>query len=65
MWDIVSYDFHKNITEEKVKSNVLNNVENGSIIVFHDNKKSKKILKLCLEEILQNLIKKGYRFKTI
>ena len=65
MWDIVSYDFDENITEEKVKSNVLNNVENGSIIAFHDNKKSKKILKLCLEEILQNLIKKGYRFKTI
>ncbi|MGY8986975.1 MAG: polysaccharide deacetylase family protein [Flavobacteriales bacterium] len=65
MWDVLSYDFDKKITEEKVKSNVLNNVENGSIIVFHDNKKSKKILKLCLEEILQNLIKKGYRFKTI
>ena len=65
MWDIVSYDFDENITEEKVKSNVISNVENGSIIVFHDNKKSKKILKFCLEEILQNLIKKGYRFKTI
>ena len=65
MWDVLSYDFDKKITKEKLKSNVLNNVENGSIIVFHDNEKSKKILKENLEKILNELIKRGYKFKTI
>ena len=45
MWDILSYDFTKNISNENLKKNILKNTENGSIIVFHDNKKSEKILK--------------------
>ena len=45
MWDILSYDFERNINSSKLKSNVLNNVKSGSIIVFHDNKNSEKILK--------------------
>ena len=40
MWDVLSYDFKKNISAEKLQSNVLDNLENGSIIVFHDNIKS-------------------------
>ena len=62
MWDVLSYDFGKNISSKKIKSNVLNNVEDGSIIVFHDNKKSEKILKESLEEILINLKEKGFVF---
>tara|TARA_B000000475_G_C15917385_1_gene415131 strand:- start:266 stop:898 length:633 start_codon:yes stop_codon:yes gene_type:complete len=62
MWDVLSYDFTKNISDKKLKSNVLNNVEDGSIIVFHDNKKSEKILKESLEEILINLKEKGFVF---
>lgn len=62
IWDILAYDFDKKITSKKIKSNVLNNVEDGSIIVFHDNKKSEKILKESLEEILINLKEKGFVF---
>ena len=43
-WDILSYDF-KNIKSNILQRNILDNIENGSIIVFHDNKKSEKILK--------------------
>ena len=63
MWDILSYDFKKNITKKKLTSNVLKNVENGSIIVFHDNEKSEINLKKSLENILVQLKNRGYKFK--
>ena len=63
MWDLLSYDFQKDMTKEKLKKNVLNNVKNGSIIVFHDNKKSKKLLQSSLHEILIELKNKRFIFK--
>ena len=62
MWDILAYDFDKKITFEKIRKNILNNVKSGSIIVLHDNKKSEKILKESLQEILINLKEKGFVF---
>ena len=38
LWDVLSMDFSDCSTPSKIKKNVLNNVENGSIIVFHNNK---------------------------
>ena len=51
MWDVLSYDFTENISDEKLKKNILRNTESGSIIVFHDNKKSEKILQKNLKLI--------------
>jgi peptidoglycan-N-acetylglucosamine deacetylase len=65
MWDVLSYDFSGNISNKKLKKNILKNTEIGSIIVFHDNKKSEKILKENLEEILKTLLKIGFQFGTI
>jgi len=65
MWDVLSYDFSENISDKKLKRNILKNTESGSIIVFHDNKKSEKILKENLEEILKTLLKTGFKFGTI
>jgi len=65
MWDVLSYEFSKNISSDKLKKNILKNIESGSIIVFHDNKKSEKILKENLEEILKTLLKTGFKFGTI
>lgn len=65
MWDILSYDFKKNINSTKLKSNVLNNVKSGSIIVFHDNKNSEEILKENLKDILLKLQEKGFVFGLI
>lgn len=65
MWDILSYDFKKNISPEKLKQNVLENLENGSIIVFHDSVKSEEILKECLEDILVKIKENGYTFSTL
>ena len=64
MWDIMSWDFKENIYPNKIYKNVIDNVENGSIILFHNNLKSYKNLKKSLEIILEKLEDKGYQFST-
>ena len=64
MWDVFSWDFKKNISEEKLYNNILENVEAGSIIVFHNNHKSYENLIISLENILIKLKKEGYSFST-
>ena len=64
MWDVFSWDFKKDIKFEKIYSNVIDNVENGSVIVFHNNLKSFINLKGILEKILVKLMKEGYSFST-
>ena len=64
MWDIMSWDFKENIYPNKIYKNVIDNVENGSIILFHNNLKSYKNLKNSLEIILEKLKDKGYQFST-
>ena len=63
MWDIMSYDFNPSISKKKLQNNVIQNVEKGSIIVFHDNKLAIENLKKNLVEILENLSDSGYKFK--
>jgi len=64
LWDVLSMDFSNSTTSSKIKNNVLNNVENGSIIVFHNNQKSFNNLKLVLKETVAVLKKREYTFST-
>ena len=64
MWDVFSWDFKKNISPEKIYNNVIDNVVEGSILVFHNNKKSLNNLKLTLEDTLVKLKEKGFVFST-
>ena len=63
LWDVLSWDFSKIINPKKVKQNILKNTKNGSIIVFHNNKKSFRNLSV-LKETLQELKKQGFCFST-
>ena len=65
LWDVLSMDFSNSATASRIKDNVLNNVENGSIIVFHNNQKSFKNLKPVLKKTIAELKKRGYTFSTI
>jgi peptidoglycan/xylan/chitin deacetylase (PgdA/CDA1 family) len=65
MWDVLSADFDQTITPEKCLENVLNNVESGSIIVFHDSVKAYKNLKYTLPRALQILKEKGVEFSLM
>ena len=64
MWDVFSWDFKENLSKKRLQKNVLNNVKPGSIIVFHNNKKSYNNLFCCLEKILISLKKMDYSFST-
>ena len=60
MWDVLSADFDFKITPEKCLNNVISNVKSGSIIVFHDSKKSFKNLEYTLPKTLEFLHQKGF-----
>ena len=65
MWDVLSADFDQTISKEKCLKNVVDNIENGSIIIFHDSVKAEKNMKYALPKIMELLSKKGYEFKSI
>ncbi|KRO65131.1 MAG: hypothetical protein ABR81_00760 [Cryomorphaceae bacterium BACL11 MAG-121128-bin16] len=64
LWDVLSWDFSLYTTPKKVKESVLKNTVSGSIIVFHNNKKSFKNLQPILKETIQELKQKGFSFST-
>ena len=49
---------------KRIKKNILNNVEKGSIIVLHNNSKSYQNLKESLKSSLVELKNLGYSFST-
>ena len=65
LWDILTQDYKEKISSKKIKENVLKNITNGAIIVFHNNNKSYKKLYTNLEDIIINIKLKGYSFSTI
>ncbi|MDG1849807.1 MAG: polysaccharide deacetylase family protein [Flavobacteriales bacterium] len=65
MWDVLSGDFDTNLSGEDCYNAVVNNVVNGSIVVFHDSIKAAPRLKVALPKILKELSDRGYTFKAI
>ncbi|MEM6685402.1 MAG: polysaccharide deacetylase family protein [Bacteroidota bacterium] len=65
MWDVLSGDFDTALTPEQCLSNVIENAENGSIIVFHDSIKAFEKLKYTLPKVLAHFHKLGYTFERI
>ena len=65
MWDVLSGDFDPGISVKKCINNVVNNVNPGSIIVFHDSLKAKSTTIKTLPEILKILSDANYKFKGI
>lgn len=65
MWDVMSYDFDKDVSEENCYQNVIKNTKKGSIIVFHDSKKAEKNMKASLPRVLKYFSNKGYKFRGL
>ena len=65
MWDVLSWDFHKNTSSDRCFKIIKKKTKNGSIIVFHENDKAIKNVKYCLPKMLEYFNKKGYVFKAI
>lgn len=65
MWDVVTRDYSKRLTGEKVFANVKKYTRNGSIIVFHDSLKAEKNLRYALPRSIEYLLNEGYSFKLL
>jgi len=65
MWDILSFDWDKNVSKETCLNNVINKATKGSIIVFHDSIKASKNMPYALPKVLEHFNKLGYTFKAI
>jgi peptidoglycan-N-acetylglucosamine deacetylase len=62
MYDLVTRDYSRRQTPEKVLRNVKKYARNGSIIVFHDSLKAQKNLRATLEPAIIWLKEQGYEF---
>lgn len=65
MWDVLSGDFDPKVDAEQCASNVIDNIEKGSIVVFHDSKKAEATMLPALSETLRYLASKGYKMEVI
>jgi len=65
LWDVLSRDFDIKLKGKNCVENVINNTQNGSIIVFHDSLKASERLYFTLPKILEYFTERGYAFKTI
>ncbi|MFD1161715.1 polysaccharide deacetylase family protein [Hwangdonia seohaensis] len=65
MWDVLSFDWDKNVTPEGCLNNVISKSTNGSIIVFHDSVKASKNMQYALPKVLEYFNEKGYSFKSL
>ena len=65
MWDVVTRDYSKKLSGEKVLDNVKKYTRNGSIIVFHDSLKGEKNLRYALPKSIEWLKKENYNFALL
>ena len=65
MYDVIAYDWDKNISPEKCAENIIRNARPGSILVFHDSLKAENNMKIALPVILKYYTERGYIFKRL
>ena len=63
LWDVLSWDFSI-AKAQRIKTFVLKKTISGSILVFHNNKKSISNLQQILKETIIDLKQKGFLFST-
>ncbi len=62
MWNILSRDYNKNISDDDIINNVTASLQPGSIIVFHDSVKTWPKLINVLPPVLKEINKQGYNY---
>lgn len=65
MWDVLSKDYNPSISAKKILEKSIQNSQNGSIIVFHDNLKAKDKILQFLPLYLKHFSDIGYKFKKL
>lgn len=66
MWDVLSRDYSSVVTPRQCVRNVTRHVKRGSIVVFHDSRKSETNLKYALPRVLDYIYnEKGLKCSAI
>jgi len=65
MWDVLSGDFDPHLSKEECYEHTIKNIQNGSIVVFHDSDKSFRNLDYVLPRLLEHFKKQGYVFRAL
>ena len=65
MYDVVTRDYSRKLTPDRVFDNVRRYTRNGSIIVFHDSLKAERNMREALPRAIDWLREQGYAFATL
>ncbi|MCM0059318.1 MAG: polysaccharide deacetylase family protein [Algoriphagus sp.] len=65
MWSLLSYDFDSHLAPEKIIQVCTSRTSSGSILVFHDQEKTKEQLKKVLPQYLDFLVGEGFATQPI
>lgn len=65
MWDVISYDWDKDISKEQCLEYVISKAKDGSIVVFHDSVKANRNMSYVLPKVLEHFKQLGYTFKSL
>jgi peptidoglycan/xylan/chitin deacetylase (PgdA/CDA1 family) len=65
LWDVLSGDFDTHISPEKCWENIEQNIEPGSIVVFHDSSKAWERMQYALPRTLALCQEKGWEMVTL
>lgn len=65
MWDVITHDYNKNLSNDEVFRNVTKHLRKGSIVVFHDSVKAKEHVLAVLPKAIEFWNEKGYRCELL
>ncbi len=65
MWSWLSYDFDKSVSIEKIITKANREIKSGTILVLHDNIKIVERTKVLLPQIVESLVRKGFKFDVL
>lgn len=64
MWDVLSADYEKGVSELSCLKNTLHHSKQGSIVLFHDHQKTFEKIKFVLPRYLDEMSRRGFVFKA-
>ncbi len=64
MWDLITYDYDKNVLPIRIVREIKKKSRNGSIVVFHDSEKAQNNVLTALPKALEFWESQGYILKT-
>jgi peptidoglycan-N-acetylglucosamine deacetylase len=65
MWDVLTYDYNKNLSRKHCLKQSIKATRPGSIVVFHDSLKAEKSMKYVLPVFIDHFLNLGYSFQSI